>query len=254
MKLWQARKGHRTGKRGPGKPSFAHGIHHQAQPVGQVLYGEPAEVHIRDSSGPVVQTKLVQTKLVQAKLNVGAPDDRFEQEADWMADRVTEGASADKAIHTTNTDVAQRLCEECEEEEQQEVNVQAKAESATIAPSQASGLPPANGGQPMPRPLQQRFSKGFGRDLGPVRIHTHSQADEQARRLNAQAYTYGQHIYFRQGHYQPDTRRGQWLLAHELTHTLQQDSHKQLKPLNESEGQANTEQLGERSDGSGGSP
>lgn len=241
MKLWQTRKGHRTGKRGPGKPNFAHGIHHQAQPVGQVLYGEPGEVRIRDSSGPVVQAKVVQTKL-----NVGAPDDRFEQEADWMADRITEGGGADTGIHQTNSDVAQRVCEECEEEEEQEANVQAKRESGASAPFQASGTPLANGGQPMAGPLQQRFSSGFGRDLSPVRIHTHSQADEQARRLNARAFTYGQHIYFRQGQFQPDTRRGQWLLAHELAHTLQQDSHHRLTPLGESDGKENAEPGDER--------
>lgn len=244
MKLWQTRKGHRTGKRGPGKPSFAHGIHHQAQPVGQVLYGEAGEVRSHESSSPVVQTKL----------NVGAPNDRFEQEADWMADRVTEGGSTDIGVHYINTDMAQRLCEECEEEEQQEVNVQAKAESATSAPSQSSGTPQTQGGHPMPGPLQHRFSTGFGRDLSPVRIHTHPQADEQARSLNAQAFTYGQHIYFRHGNYQPETRRGQWLLAHELTHTLQQDPNKRLKPLDDTDNQENAEQSGERSDRSGGSP
>ncbi|GGX38996.1 eCIS core domain-containing protein [Saccharospirillum salsuginis] len=224
MKLWQTRQGHRTGKRGPGRPTFAQGVHHQSEQVGQVLYGETTEARTQSSTGPVVQ----------AKLTVGAPDDRYEREADWMADRVMDGEGADRGVHLINTDAAQRMCEECEEEEE-EAGVQAKAESGAGAPSHSAGVPSPQGGHPMPGPLQHRFSSGFGRDLSPVRVHTHAQADQQARNLNAKAFTYGQDIYFRQGYYQPGTRQGQWLLAHELTHTLQQDTGQRLKTLDDSD-------------------
>ena len=225
MKLWQTRKGHRTGKRGPGKPSLAQGHHHQAPQVGQVLYGESSEGRTMAAPGPTVQ----------AKLNIGAPNDRFEQEADWMADRIMDGDWADSGVHTTHTETAQRLCEECEEEAEDEASVQAKAEAGGAAPTQASSAPGTQGGQPLPGPLQHRFSNGFGRNLSPVRIHTDPSADRQAQSLNAKAFTYGQHIYFRQGHYQPGQRAGQWLLAHELTHTLQQDAHGRLKPLDDTD-------------------
>ena len=61
----------------------------------------------------------------------------------------------------------------------------------------------------------------FGSDLSPVRIHTGAQADASARALNAQAYTVGNEIVFRQGHYAPGMAWGRRLLAHELTHVVQ---------------------------------
>lgn len=223
MKLWQTRKGHRTGKRGPGRPTFAQGPHHQSPEVGQLLHGEASEGRTAVTSGATVQ----------AKLTVGAPNDQYEQEADWMADRIMTGAQDAGGVHTTDTESAQRLCEECEEEEE-EAGVQPKAD-AGATPAHGTGIPPSEGGMPLPGPLQHRFSHGFGHDLSPVRVHTDPVANRQASELNARAFTYGQHIYFRQGQYQPGNPTGQWLLAHELTHTLQQDAQGRLKPLDDTD-------------------
>ncbi len=75
-------------------------------------------------------------------------------------------------------------------------------------------------------PLDQRtrafMEPRFGRSLGDVRVHTDSRASDSAKAVSALAYTVGQHMVFREGLYQPDTREGQKLLAHELTHTIQQ--------------------------------
>jgi len=62
----------------------------------------------------------------------------------------------------------------------------------------------------------------FGYDFGAVRVHADRQADSVAKGLNAEAFTVGPDIYFRNGKYAPHTRSGQWLLAHELTHVVQQ--------------------------------
>jgi hypothetical protein len=62
----------------------------------------------------------------------------------------------------------------------------------------------------------------FGEDFGRVRVHADSAAAHSARALDARAYTVGQDIVFAAGQYAPETRGGQHLLAHELTHTLQQ--------------------------------
>jgi hypothetical protein len=67
-------------------------------------------------------------------------------------------------------------------------------------------------------PMESRF----GRDFGHVRLHTDDQAAASARALNARAYTVGAHIVFGQGRYSPGTRKGLWLLAHELAHVVQQ--------------------------------
>src|SRR5438477_2632150 len=66
------------------------------------------------------------------------------------------------------------------------------------------------------------FATSFGRDLADVRIHTGSDSAAAARHLDAQAFTIGNDIHFGANRYQPETPAGQHLLAHELTHSLQQ--------------------------------
>jgi hypothetical protein len=64
----------------------------------------------------------------------------------------------------------------------------------------------------------------FGRDFSQVRVHTNSQADASAQAVHASAYTVGNNIVFRHNHYQPASSAGRTLLAHELTHVLQQSN------------------------------
>jgi hypothetical protein len=64
----------------------------------------------------------------------------------------------------------------------------------------------------------------FGHDFSRVRVHDDSTAGVSARAVNAQAYTLGRHVVLGPGRYRPDTRTGRWLMAHELTHTIQQSS------------------------------
>lgn len=66
------------------------------------------------------------------------------------------------------------------------------------------------------------FSRGFGRDLSSVRLHSDTHAAASARSMSAQAYAVGQHIVFGAGQYRPDTASGRELLAHELAHVVQQ--------------------------------
>jgi hypothetical protein len=78
------------------------------------------------------------------------------------------------------------------------------------------------GGEPLPAPLRRfmetRFAQGFER----VRIHRDGTAADLATSVNARAFTLGQHVFFNAGEFQPQTQRGQRLVAHELTHVLQQ--------------------------------
>lgn len=66
------------------------------------------------------------------------------------------------------------------------------------------------------------FESRFGYDFGGVRVHTGTSASDAASSLNAQAFTVGRDIFFSSGRYEPQTSQGKWLLAHELTHTVQQ--------------------------------
>ncbi|MDQ6623370.1 MAG: DUF4157 domain-containing protein [Verrucomicrobiota bacterium] len=77
-------------------------------------------------------------------------------------------------------------------------------------------------GQPLPSATRALMETRFGHDFSQVRIHTDAAASESARAVNAHAYTVGNQIVFGAGQYQPQSPEGQRLLAHELTHTLQQ--------------------------------
>ncbi len=79
-------------------------------------------------------------------------------------------------------------------------------------------------GQPLDTTTRSYFEPRFGHDFSHVRVHTDSQAAESARAVNALAYTVGRNVVFGAGQYQPGTMHGNRLLAHELTHTIQQGS------------------------------
>ncbi|HHM05138.1 MAG TPA: DUF4157 domain-containing protein [Gammaproteobacteria bacterium] len=168
---------------------------------------------------------------IQAKLTVGAANDRYEQEADRVAAQVmrmpaTPAMGAPPRI--------QRLCAECEDELQRQVDeeeeelVQAKA-----GPGGVASVPPGvsaqvqalrGGGQPLPAETRAFFEPRFGHDFSQVRVHADQRAAASARALNARAYTRGYDIAFGAGQYSPDTDQGRHLLAHELTHVVQQNS------------------------------
>jgi hypothetical protein len=75
---------------------------------------------------------------------------------------------------------------------------------------------------PLPDGLRESFEHSFAADLRAVRLHTGPAADRVARRFGATAVASGANVYLRDGAYRPDTRAGQWLLAHETAHLVQQ--------------------------------
>lgn len=81
---------------------------------------------------------------------------------------------------------------------------------------------PGSGGEPLSVKTRKELEPEFRQDLGMARIHTDAQAAEASDALHAEAFTYGQHIYFNRGKYNPRSSEGKKLLAHELTHALQQ--------------------------------
>lgn len=91
-------------------------------------------------------------------------------------------------------------------------------------PSPVRDVIASGGGAPIESSTRGFMESRLGHDFGDVRIHTGSQADNSARSINAQAYTVGSDVVFRSGAYEPDTPTGQRVLAHELTHVVQQKS------------------------------
>jgi Domain of unknown function (DUF4157) len=85
------------------------------------------------------------------------------------------------------------------------------------------------GGQSLDAGLQQSMGQAMGADFSGVRVHTDAQADQLNRSIQAKAFTTGQDVFFRQGEYNPGSQSGQELIAHELTHVVQQTGAKQLQ-------------------------
>jgi hypothetical protein len=114
----------------------------------------------------------------------------------------------------------QRKCAECDEEER----LQAKAISGQPIVPQAGVEVLPGAGQPLDTSTRSFFESRFGYSFDRVRVHTGDQAAQAACAVNALAYTVGNHIVFGAGQYAPTHVAGLRLLAHELTHVLQQNS------------------------------
>lgn len=103
-------------------------------------------------------------------------------------------------------------------------------EGAPAAVELEGALQAARGdGQGLESSIRDRMEPAFGADFSTVRVHTGSRADSLNRALNARAFTTGQDIFFRDGEYNPGSVEGRELLAHELTHVVQQSSPLQQK-------------------------
>jgi len=173
----------------------------------------------------------------QAKLTIGQPNDKYEQEADRVADQVMHMSDADVAQRVETGTVQpmriQRMCPECEDEmakrqpmEEEEEVLQTK-EMLGQTPHLGSGVESriANmkgGGQSLDQTTRAFFEPRFGADFSNVRIHSDIRAVNVAQSTNARAFTLGQDIIFGAGEYLPNELPGRKLLAHELTHVVQQ--------------------------------
>lgn len=93
---------------------------------------------------------------------------------------------------------------------------------AAQTPAAALQVSPSSGGRPLDHATRASIEKSFGRALPPVQIHTGAEANAAAGRVGAQAFTRDDQIAFRDGLYAPETSEGKRLLAHELTHVVQQ--------------------------------
>jgi hypothetical protein len=170
-----------------------------------------------------------QSPVIQTKLTMGASGDRFELEADSMADRVVQRMHAGAAAPSVQAKCAdcleeERLQRQAEDDEAPDELVQAKAEGAMDVPGsvQQSLEGGTGGGTTMHPALRDEMESAFEADFSGVRIHTGPSAEHLSRDLSAQAFTYGRDIFFSAGEFRPDTSDGRHLLAHELTHVVQQ--------------------------------
>lgn len=172
---------------------------------------------IKDKSGN--QTLHKNLPIIQPQLSINQPGDKYEQEADAMANQVMRMEQTG-SIHPSPLPI-QRTCSACEKEEQ----VMPKSQGGeTISSERFSQQLQANSvqGQTLLSETQAQMSQSFGTDFSHVRVHTGSQAAEMNQSIQAKAFTHGSDIYFNAGQYNPGSSAGKRLLAHELTHVVQQ--------------------------------
>ncbi|MDD5034289.1 MAG: DUF4157 domain-containing protein [Methylococcaceae bacterium] len=133
------------------------------------------------------------------------------------------GMSSVTPLRPSQTIMLQRKCAACEEEDKK----LRRKESEIVAGTSTSVSPVVHEvlgspGQPLDPATKDFFEPRFGHDFSQVRVHTDEKAAESARAVNALAYTVGNNVVFGSGRYVPDTPQGRNLVAHELTHVIQQ--------------------------------
>jgi hypothetical protein len=166
---------------------------------------------------------------VQAKLMVGPVGDRYEQEADRVAEQVMTmpaPVSQQRSAVSAQSPLQRQAPEEEEEEVQMIPLVQRRADGSFEAGSELESHLAAHqgSGSPLPDEVRAFMEPRFGADFGGVRVHTGSEAAELNRRIQAKAFTHGSDIHFNAGQYDPASDAGKRLLAHELTHVVQQNA------------------------------
>ena len=182
-----------------------------------------------------------QGMVLQPKLTIGEPEDKYEQEADRVAKQVVRQInkthSESRPLAGTKGSVDKGL--------------QMKAESDGIQSSEKLGVGTVrmkpqlqlrqsgrgskasseietslnqlkSSGQPLTKGLQRSMGQAMGADFSGVRVHMDSKSDTLNRSLSSRAFTTGEHVFFKQGEYNPSSKGGQELIAHELTHVVQQ--------------------------------
>jgi hypothetical protein len=159
----------------------------------------------------------VSNRKIQTKLTVGPARDKYEQEADAMADRVMRMTDP-QAAPISETDSVSTV-NRSGGDHGFEVDTQVEHQINNGAGS----------GNPLPANTRQKMESRFGVGFGSVRIHTGSESNKLNRQLNAQAFTHGSNIFFGEGKFNPGTTSGQHLLAHELTHVVQQGAASTLR-------------------------
>jgi hypothetical protein len=165
-------------------------------------------------------------RLIQAKLTVGEANDVYEQEADRVAAAVVSQIHAPQTPSAGQNTSVQRQVTGKEEELQTKPLIQCKSDVGGMAVSaeiESTIQQARGGGQPLAESIRTPMEQAFGTDFSGVRVHTDTQSHQLNQSIQAKAFTTGQDIFFRKGEYSPSSRGGQELLAHELTHVVQQN-------------------------------
>ena len=176
---------------------------------------------ISDRSSPAAQLgnqalqQLLRARRILPKLEVSRPGDPLEREADQTAEQVVQKKAAPCSCGGR--------CSKCSGEKAPQIARRAEPGADRAVPAaQADLLSQLGSGQPLDTATRHSFEERFGVGFGSVRVHANAAAADSARMLRARAYTMGRDVVFGAGQYAPRTSEGRRLLAHELTHVVQQ--------------------------------
>jgi hypothetical protein len=177
-----------------------------------------------------LRAKALQRNQIQAKLTIGEPNDKYEQEADATASRVVQQINSNASITSQSQPIQRQELEENEELQMKPIVQRLENMSGGEASTDLeSSIQSARGsGRSLDANLQQSMGQAMGADFSGVKVHTDSQSDQLNKSIQAKAFTTGQDVFFRQGAYEPSSRGGQELIAHELTHVVQQNGGSQV--------------------------
>lgn len=190
-------------------------------------------------TGKLLQRKCLkceETELigVQAKLKIGAAHDQYEQEADRTADQVMRMNNRDVTRKVEQGKIQrmpiQQLAVQLKNISSNSENKLQRNNESVVAENNLNGAIMDSGvtrtlssrGQRLKPSLRNFMEPRFGYDFSQVRVHTGSEPSKLSRSIGAKAFTVGNNIFFNDSYFKPDSYDGKHLLAHELTHTLQQ--------------------------------
>lgn len=171
-------------------------------PVEQILF-------LQRTIGNQAVGRLIKSGVLQAKLKVGQPGDIYEQEAERVAEQVMRMPQVSEETKVSSHELHKK------EASGPTPEVQASDLQQKLNTSKGSG-------RTLPEDTRSSLESAIGADFSNVNIHTGTDAVEMNKELGAQAFTHGSDIYFNEGKYDPASISGKYLLAHELTHTVQQ--------------------------------
>lgn len=171
-----------------------------------------------------VLSRIAPSRVQLKSLRVSAPGDAAEVEARHVARSIVSmpATAAARPASVVSPPALQRADP-----------VRGPALAPPTRSQQTASQPPASGGEPLPEAVRQDMESRFGADFSAVRIHRDARAAQASNALNAAAFTVGNQIHFGAGQFNPASSEGRELIAHELTHTIQQgaaaQAHSQIQ-------------------------
>ena len=196
-------------------PIFAQKQNLSQKPVSSSLAPSNRRTDLIPNLQRAIGNQAVQ-RFIQRKLTINTPGDRYEQEADHVADQVMRMSASPCACGAS--------CPKCKQEGGGQLQMKRLHEHDTgnmTAPPSVNELI-SSPGHPLDLPTRQFMETRFGHDFSGVRVHADAKASDLARQIDALAYTAGRDIVFAAGRYDTASASGQRLLAHELAHVVQQ--------------------------------